>query len=83
MNKWPHKVQTYAPSEVRTYAVQDPVWQKFREELKGLPTEKKLDRLHHWLRLGPASRRRQVQVDNYINALKRGGLLDKTGKVAK
>jgi hypothetical protein len=84
MKRWPHEIKPYTPMEVYKYAVANPVWQAFRKSLKGLPTEEKLDKLHDWLHnVGPTSRRKQVQVDNYINALKRGGQLNEEGHVQK
>ena len=85
MDKWPHEVKSYTPEEVRKYAVGDATWQTFRESLKGLSTTEKLKKLGVWRHrsVGVISRRTEVQVDNYINALKRGGQLDKEGKVAR
>jgi hypothetical protein len=84
MNKWPHEIKSYTPEEVRKYAVADKSWQQFRLSLKGLSTSEKLQRLGIWRHRGTAiSRSTQVQVDNYINALKRGGQLDKDGKVVR
>jgi hypothetical protein len=77
-------------TEILSY-VKDPAWQKFRESLKGLPTTEKLDRLAAYrkvhYRVGsnadlddmdwtPLSRAHQVRIDNYINALRRGGQLN-------
>lgn len=52
--------------------VGDPEWQDFRVRLHGLPTKVKLERLEGWWNAHqdlPAA----VQVQNYINALKRAG----------
>jgi hypothetical protein len=56
-------------------AVADPEWQVFRLSLKGLSTERKLDKLDEWLQKHRGERRAQVQVENYENALRRGGFL--------
>jgi hypothetical protein len=53
-------------------AVKDPQWQAFRKTLKGLSTSVKLRRLRQYAKENQG-RRAQVQVQNYINALKRGG----------
>ena len=56
-----------------TKHIKDPVWQKLREELKGKSLEEKYKELSAWLHKHGNSRAAQVQVTNYINALKRGG----------
>jgi len=56
-------------------AIDDKKWQEFRKSLKGLSTEEKLDKLQEWLNSHKGSRKAEVQVINYINALKRGGQL--------
>lgn len=87
MDRWPYQVDAYTSLEVQQFCVFDESWQKFRLSLKGLPTEHKLNRLHEYregimlynsAHMGEAylPRRHQVQIDNYINALKRGGQLD-------
>ncbi len=54
-------------------AVADNEWQTFRLTLKGVSTAEKLDALEDWLETHKSSRKAQVQVTNYVNALKRGG----------
>ena len=82
MRYWRRKVMSLTQAEIAA-AVADPVWQEFRESLKGVPTGQKLDQLEHYLRsTDPAAapeevREREVRVDNYINALLRGGQLRK------
>ena len=58
-------------------AVKDTDWQQFRRSLKGLPTKSKITKLSGWLRKKGNSRRAQLQVVNYMNALLRGGQLKK------
>lgn len=78
---WPHPVTSLLVSEIAE-AVSDPKWQKFRRSLKGKSTSDKLSELN-WYRsthMGADAtlpRKYQVQIDNYINALKRGGQLDR------
>lgn len=55
-------------------AIKDPRWQLFRESLKGLSTEQKYKKLKEWLAQHPTERAK-IQVTNYVNALKRGGLV--------
>lgn len=92
MKKWPYVVETYSPHEVHTYAVLNQEWQVFRLSLKGLSTEEKLDKLNSFLnekyvyQAGAGrviDRNWKVPIDNYINALKRGGFLDLNGEVQK
>jgi len=54
--------------------VKDPKWQAFRESLKGLPLGEQFTKLKQWNNQN--SRCAKVQVTNYINALRRGGLLE-------
>lgn len=59
-------------------AVRDPEWQKVRLSMKGETTRQKLDICRDWLESSPgveASKIRLVQVQNYLNALSRGGLV--------
>jgi hypothetical protein len=75
-----------AKSEIMEYCVNDDDWQEFRLSLKGIRTEQKLERLWWWVlnmtgvdREGNSTIRRvEVQVDNYLNALLRGGQLKRT-----
>lgn len=61
-------------------AVVDEAWQRFRISLKGKALEVRYQRLvrwigdHHW----PGAHQQRlarVQVANYVNALKRGGMI--------
>lgn len=78
LQQWPHLLITYTLWEVQTYCVDSADWQRFRMAMKGIPTPRKLSMLEGWLLAdGEApSREVEVQVSNYINALKRGGQLD-------
>lgn len=97
MNKWPYKVGSYSPAEVQAYCVRDADWQKVRLSMKGVSTVKKLEILNKYrndhmedhsdccdmmanFKL-PLNIR--IQIDNYINALKRGGQLDMQLNVRK
>jgi hypothetical protein len=86
MRVWPYPITSYTAHEVRMFAVENEEWQAFRLTLKGLSTEEKLDKLHElWdnkLRPGVLNndhkylpRRWQVAIDNYLQALHRGGLI--------
>jgi hypothetical protein len=55
-------------------AVERPEWQVYRIGMKGTSTETKLSDLSWWLEHGPCpDEDRQIQVQNYLNALSRGG----------
>jgi hypothetical protein len=49
-------------------------WQEFRESLKGLSTSVKLKKVKEWVKKKD-SKCAKIQATNYINALKRGGLV--------
>lgn len=78
MHVWNRSV-TFTGREEIQRAIKDDAWQSFRLSLKGLSTEDKLYRLDNYLVSrelnGGVSRDEQVRVDNYINALLRGGQL--------
>ena len=81
MLQWPYNTISLSPSEIQR-AVQDEAWQKFRRSLKGHPTAVKLDKLYNWWADHP-TRDGEVQVTNYLNALKRGGQLDMNLRVVR
>lgn len=80
MKYWKRKVMSLSREEIAA-AIDDDHWQAFRKGLKGLPTARKLDELEYYLKAIdpaalPAERHMvRVRVDNYINALLRGGQL--------
>lgn len=72
----------YPPDIVQEFCVREPSWQIFRLSLKGISTREKLRRLADWYD-GEEPRsdkytkwQREVQVGNYLGALRRGGQLD-------
>lgn len=78
MRTWRRSVSALSREEI-SRAVNNDAWQRFRLSLKGLSTRDKLYHLEGYL-----SRREKedrltrddvVRVDNYINALLRGGQL--------
>lgn len=81
MKFWHRKVTSLRQQEILE-AVRNTSWQRFRLSLKGLSTEDKLIALEGYCerreREGSISRTDQVRVDNYINALLRGGQLVRT-----
>lgn len=90
MNQWLFSVTKVTAQEIQEYCVQDETWQKYRVRMLGMPTAKKLDELSVWRDMGllfmpntTEFRRKEVQIANYLNALKRGGLLDHQLRVIK
>lgn len=75
MRKWNHTVGSLTRVAIQ-WAINHDEWQKFRLSLKGISTEDKLKRLDDWLVNNRGGEKTTVQVDNYINALKRGGQLN-------
>lgn len=63
----------YSPGEIKR-CVEDPTWQAFRLKLKGLTLRAKFSHLCTYLQQHNSYQSR-VQVTNYVNALKRGGLI--------
>lgn len=86
MKRWPHAVLPTTAKEIEVFT-QDAEWQRVRLSLKGQTTERKLLTLDAWrtrkLVQGQLPRDRQVQIDNYLNALRRGGQLGSDLKVLK
>lgn len=54
-------------------AIKEPQWQRVRKSLKGKPTKTKLQRLGAYAATSKNPEKARIQVQNYINALKRGG----------
>ena len=60
--------------EIQMY-VKDKHWQAVRKMMKGASLETKFNMLENYLEACRNKRYAQVQVTNYINALKRGGMI--------
>ncbi len=87
MLSWPHTVKPMTKEEILS-STADSDWQSFRVTMKGMTTSEKLDRLsfYRMTKLLPddsLQRVHEVQIDNYINALKRGGQLNSNLGVVK
>lgn len=86
MRTWKHKLQVWNIHQIWE-AVDDADWQAFRISLKGISTEEKLQRLDEYLRIVCVLHqctvdeiqfknwKEKCRVDNYINAILRGGQL--------
>jgi hypothetical protein len=86
-NRWEHDIKHLTTEQIR-FAVRCSTWQDFRLGMKGVDTKTKLFMLESWLIMGSTCNHctgeiRQHQVDNYLNALKRGGQLDLEGNVVR
>ena len=90
-DRWPHPVLTWSPMEIREaayLAVDSQAWQLVRVSMKGLPTLDKLEMLYAYQREHSSVeesvyRRVRCRVDNYLNALKRAGILDDKLRIRK
>lgn len=82
MRTWPYIVHCTPTSEIAE-AIANDTWQKFRLSLKGISTEDKLNRLYDYVtsrkERDEYARVEQIRIDNYINALLRGGQLIRVG----
>lgn len=87
MSSWEHPVEHTSVKDITAHAVNNATWQKYRLAMKGKPTAEKLSMLRSWRSAhmvdGKVPKATQVQIDNYINALKRGGQLTKEGKIQR
>jgi hypothetical protein len=85
----------YPPDVVQRYCVNHYLWQRFRLSLKGLPTHEKLRKLELWWdeltdgnfthesQMATLKKIVEVQVGNYLGALRRGGQLDADNQIRK
>jgi len=61
------------------YAVRNTPWQGFREDLRERPHDEKFTRLRSYIANASndtEAELRRIRVTNYVNALKRGGLIE-------
>ena len=79
----------YNPQDVQRICVRNRKWQAFRLSLKGKSTRDKLARLAEWYdgfwpdTQGSSKWEREVQVGNYLGALRRGGQLNMNNEVQR
>lgn len=86
MKGWPTNLaplRSVTQEEILRYCVQDKEWQAFRASIKGTTTLFKLSKLLWWYQTRPLVEHSKVQVGNYLNALKRAGILDSNYRVVK
>jgi hypothetical protein len=65
---------SYSLKEVKE-AIDDENWQKYRRALKGKTLHEKWLALKLWLNKHNNSRKAKIQVANYVNALRRAGMV--------
>lgn len=89
LTQWPHELRSITRAEIDE-AVKDSYWQRFRLSLKGKSTGRKLYELQGYWNVAQSSwvdleerAEMEVQVINYLNALKRGGQLSDKLEVIK
>lgn len=79
MTEMDWKLLTFdTPKEETLDAVKDEDWQILRSSLKGQQLELKYHALTHWIKVSTnvvQLNRRKLQVGNYVNALRRAGLV--------
>jgi len=56
-------------------AVREDGWYNLRKEMKNTPMDKRYDILMKWLEDHYFDERSRIQVSNYVNALRRAGML--------
>lgn len=89
MYMWPHNELVsagYPPEDVQIHCVMAEDWQNVRLSMKGQPTHMKLKILLTWWSTWydtPNKYETEVQVGNYLGALRRGGQLDAHNQVRK
>jgi len=96
MYMWPHNEQIsagYDKDTVRKHCVENANWQKIRLSMKGVATHVKLKICKDWWDKQREAARiendqdlwwaTEVQIGNYLGALRRGGQLDGSNQVRK
>lgn len=56
-------------------AVDNDEWQELRKSLKGQPLTTRYEELETYLEKHSYSKKAKIRVTNYVNALKRGGMV--------
>jgi hypothetical protein len=90
-DRWDNKKRPtnggYSPELVQEFCVRHAAWQKIRLWMKGKDTTDKLGMLETWwdqhIIDGRVMWATEVQVGNYLGALRRGGQLDNENRIRK
>jgi len=65
----------WIPILVRLQSVKDENWQVIRKSMLKTTLEFKYETLQKWLETNKYSKKSKVQTQNYVQALRRGGLI--------
>ena len=66
----------WIPTVIRFQSVKDGNWQVIRRSMLKTPLEFKHDVLQKWLEKNKYSKKSKVQTQNYVQALRRSGLIE-------
>lgn len=66
----------WIPKVIRLQSVRDDDWQITRKSMLGTTLEFKFETLKNWLEQNNNSEKSQVQTQNYVQALRRSGLIE-------
>lgn len=70
----------WIPKVIRLQSVRDDDWQITRKSMLGTTLKFKFETLKNWLEQNNNSEKSQVQTQNYVQALRRSGLIEISGK---
>ena len=75
--KW-HKFEFYdwIPTLIRLQSVKDDDWQKVRKSMLRTDLKFKYETLQKWLEKNKYSEKSKIQIQNYVQALRRSGLIE-------
>ena len=66
----------WIPTVIRLQSVKDEDWQQVRKSMLRTTLKFKFDTLHNWLEKNDYSEKSKVQAQNYMQALRRSGLIE-------
>ena len=66
----------WIPTVIRLQSVKDDDWQVIRKSMLGTTLEFKFESLKNWLEQNNHSEKSKVQTQNYVQALRRSGLIE-------
>ncbi len=76
MNWSDFKFFEWIPTIVRLHSVKDDDWQQVRRSMLKTTLKFKYDTLQNWLEKNKYSEKSKVQAQNYMQALRRSGLIE-------
>lgn len=66
----------WIPTVIRLQSVKDDDWQIIRKSMLKKPLEFKFETLKNWLEQNNNSEKSKIQTQNYVQALRRGGMIE-------